>query len=61
MIEEVCDGMRIAVKRLDRKYYGAEPFIAKLDYIKGFARIRIEEYVEEEDIQNVLSRVISHI
>ena len=61
MAEEVCDGMRIAVKRLDKKYYGAEPFIAKLDYIKGFARIRIEEYVEEEDIQNVLSRVISYI
>lgn len=59
--EEVCDGMRICVNRINKLYYGSEPFITKLDFRKGFARIRIEEYVEEEDIQNVLSRVISNL
>lgn len=59
--EKKCDGMKLVVNRNDTKYYGRYPFIVKCDFvsIKGLGRIRFDEYVEEVDIQNVLSRVIS--
>ncbi|MFR9290967.1 MAG: hypothetical protein ACLVL6_14485 [Clostridium paraputrificum] len=62
MDEKSCDGMYLAVWREDNKYYGKEPFVVKCTYNnKGFARIRFDEYVEEEDIKNVLSRIKENI
>ncbi len=59
--EQRCEGMTLAAYRKNTTYYGKTPFTAKCDLlkVKGLGRIRFIEYVEEEDIQNVLSRIIS--
>ncbi|MBY6931012.1 hypothetical protein [Clostridium botulinum] len=61
--EQKCEGMTLAAYRKDTTYYGKRPFTVKCDLLelKGLARIRFMEYVEEEDIQNVLSRIISFL
>lgn len=57
--EKKCDGMTLNVYRRDTTYYKKIPFVVKFDFLygKALSRIRFEEYVEEVDIQNVLSRI----
>lgn len=59
--EESCDGMTLAYKRENTKYYGKSPFTVLFFYRKGNGVLRFQDYVEEEDINNVLSRIIESI
>ncbi|MBE6067779.1 MAG: hypothetical protein E7211_08815 [Clostridium lundense] len=59
--EKLCDGISMAFKRQDNTYYGNEPFLAIMYYKKGFGVVKFPEYVEEGDIQNVLSRIIGNL
>ena len=59
--EQLCDGMSLAFKRNDCTYYSSEPFLAIIYYKKGFGIVKFQEYVEEGDIQNVLSRIIGNL
>lgn len=60
--QRVCDGMYLLYNRINTMYFGKEPFIIKLQTnLKGYGFIRIEEYVEEGDIQNVLSGIIKNL
>lgn len=56
--EQTCDGMTLCFNRIDSKYFGNDPYTVRLDVKKGFCLIKFFQYVEEEDIQNVLSRII---
>lgn len=58
--EQLCDGMSLAFNRIDNMYYGKDPFLVILYYKKGFGVVKFQEYVEEGDIQNVLSRIIEN-
>ncbi len=53
-----CDILRICYKRIDKIYYGSSPFLVVLDTDGGFLRLSFRQYVEEEDILNVLYKVI---
>ena len=59
--EKRCEGMTLAAYRKNSIYYGKTPFTIRCDLLKtkGMGRLRFLEYVEEEDIQNVLSRIVS--
>ncbi|BDR72240.1 hypothetical protein K144316041_09480 [Clostridium tetani] len=59
--EKSCDGMTLAYKRENTKYYGKAPFTVLFFYRKGNGVLRFQDYVEEEDINNVLSRIIKSI
>lgn len=59
--EKLCDGISMAFKRQDTTYYGNVPFLAIMYYKKGFGVVKFPEYVEEGDIQNVLSRIIENL
>lgn len=59
--EKVCDGISMAFKRKDSTYYGNLPYLAVMYYKRGFGIVKFPEYVEEGDIQNVLSRIIENL
>lgn len=59
--EKLCDGLCLAFKREDTLYYGSQPFLVTMFYKNGFGILKFHEYVEEGDIQNVLSRVIKSL
>jgi len=61
MKEKSCDGLTLAFNRLDKLYYGNEPYAVKMFFKRGFGVINFPEYVEEGDIQNVLSRVKKYL
>ncbi|MHC1723022.1 MAG: hypothetical protein AB9836_07470 [Aminipila sp.] len=56
--QKACDTVRLYYNRIDKKYYGSEPFFLVLDVDSGFLRISFRQYVEEEDIQNVLCKIL---
>ncbi|MFZ5352780.1 MAG: SAP domain-containing protein [Bacillota bacterium] len=58
--EQACDGLVLCYNRINTKYFGTDPYVVKLHISKGYGVIRFESYVEEEDIQNVLSRIIKN-
>jgi hypothetical protein len=58
--EKTCDGFALFHKRLNTKYFGKTPFVVKMTIKQGYCIIRFEKYVEEEDINNVLSRIIEN-
>lgn len=58
--EKTCDGIVLCYNRIETKYFGTDPYVVKLILNKGFCVVKFESYVEEEDIQNVLSRVIKY-
>ncbi|NFF11875.1 hypothetical protein FDA95_06480 [Clostridium botulinum] len=59
--EKLCDGMSLAFSREETLYYGEKPFLAIIFYKNGFGVTNFPQYVEEGDIQNVLSRIIKNI
>lgn len=61
MREKSCDGLTLAFNRINKLYYGNDPYAVKMFFKKGFGVINFPEYVEEGDIQNVLSRVKRHL
>lgn len=56
--EQTCDGLFLCYNRINTQYFGKDPFMVKILVSNGFCILRFISYVEEEDIQNVLSRVI---
>ncbi|MDR7856347.1 hypothetical protein [Tissierella sp.] len=56
--DESCDGMMLCFNRNNTKYFGNNPFVVSLEVIQGYLSLKFPQYVEEEDIQHVLSRAI---
>ncbi len=54
-----CDSVSFCHARQQNKYFGSEPFIISFEVSKGWCIIKLPRYVEEEDIQYVLSRFIN--
>lgn len=59
--DETCDAITLCFKRKNPKYFGNIPYFVSLEAKGGFMCIRFPKYVEEEDIQHVLSRIIENI
>lgn len=57
VLEMTCDRLTLCYNRKER-YFGNTPFIVKILTKTGYCILRFESYVEEDDIQNVLSRII---
>jgi len=57
-LERTCDRIALCYNRINPTYFGNIPYIVKLEVKKGYCAVKFESYVEEEDINNVLSRVI---
>lgn len=58
--DETCDAITLCFKRKNPKYFGNVPYLVSLDAKSGYMCIRFPQYVEEEDIQHVLSRIIDY-
>ncbi|MEG1142458.1 MAG: hypothetical protein RSE41_08475 [Clostridia bacterium] len=59
--QKSCDGMTLAYKRRDDRYFGKELFAVDFYYKKGNGIVNFPEYVEEADIENVLSNITRNI
>lgn len=55
---ERCDKVCLCFKRLNEKYFGNQPYRVIIEAKKDFCLVDFPEYVREEDIQNVLSRIL---
>lgn len=51
-----CDAVSFCHDRQNKKYFGSEPFIISFNVVKGWCIMKLPRYVEEEDVQYVLSR-----
>lgn len=56
--DKKCDKICLCHQRIPRKYYGSKPFNVQIYLNKGNCIIKFQKFVEEDDIQNVLSRII---
>lgn len=55
--EKSCDVLELCYNRINKRYYGNDPYIVTFTTKGGFGIIMFRQFVEEEDIQNVLSRI----
>lgn len=55
---ERCDKVYLCFRRLDEKYFGNQPYRVIVEAKQDFCLVDFLEYVREEDIQNVLSRIL---
>lgn len=55
-----CDKVHLCFKRINDKYFGKQPFRAIVEAKQEYCLINFPEYVREEDIQDVLSRITEH-
>lgn len=51
-----CDSVSFCHDRQNKKYFGSDPFIISFDVVRGWCIMKLPRYVEEEDVQYVLSR-----
>ena len=58
--QECCDTISLAVHRKITKYFSKKPFIILMETKGKFAKFRIDEYINEEDVEHVLSRIITN-
>ncbi len=60
ILKKMCDCLSLCFKRIETIYFGTKPYTVKFSIINGYAHFAFPEYIEEEDIQNVLSYFIDH-
>ena len=53
-----CDKVHLCFRRLNEKYFGNKPYRVIVEAKQDVCLIDFPEYVREEDIQNVLSRIL---
>lgn len=56
--EKKCDNVAFIFKRQPKTYFPRKDFSVELEVKKGYMYLDFRKYVLEEDIQNVLSRII---
>lgn len=57
---KLCDKVYLCYKRVNDKYFGKTPYRVSVEMKKESCLVSFPEYVREEDIQNVLSRIIEY-
>lgn len=61
MDQKSCETIELAVHRKNTLYFPKKPFILLLETKSKFSKLRIDEYISEEEIENVLSRIIANM
>ena len=58
--EKKCDSFSLMFIREKKTYFTSKPYMVKFDIKQGFCVLQFSSYVLEEEIQNVLSKIIGN-